>query len=816
MPFLERPHLDDAIRTGLQAGSVALHGSLGYGKSFALRSALRGYEIPVARWETAPWERNAFAVPLIDAVAAVRPDFGRRTRALAETGAGAQALGAAFARDLGHVRAPLAIAIDDAGDILGDDDARAFLAAIARSAPPEVHFAIASRRETASLLRAPVVTVAEAALRFSADEIARLVDDRDPATVRRIVEATAGWPASVALNVSPEAIPATTRSALEPFAVRERIDPAEIADFRTLGAFVESDGAVSMQPAIRKQLLEAMAARGDGSLGRAHLAAARHEERASHLPAALYHYRNAGDAAEGYAFLHRASLALVLSGELAAVERFVREVRSEAPADAALADYVAALAAHARGEGDAGERFAAVAEAAAAAGAEALAFSADLRAIEADLARGSAVDPQRLTRARRAAEEAGNPAAVAVLEGWNAAIGGKFAAALALLAAHDEPLSSREGTGIAIARAYAETSSGRIESAKRRMDALIAALENGDRFVLHVQALIWYARFALLWGETAIALDYANEAHRRARGLEAETESAALLAVLAEASAHAGDAEAALRWAGELRRHASTAWYGVDARRLAAIADQQTARALFARGDLAGARATAEAGARDPGAPSAQRAAMLADAAAYARIAGSGSASGAIASAGAAAAGATSVDAVDAVALASAAALLDALDVAAGTDPRDDAADGPFAALVRARDGSVRLPVAALALRDATRGALPQEFAGALDVYTARGPRFEAAALRALAHALRVEPGDARSALPEPLTARETQVLDLLVEGLTNREIGERLILGTRTVETHVERILGKLGVGSRTRAIAAALRIGLVRPETY
>jgi len=137
----------------------------------------------------------------------------------------------------------------------------------------------------------------------------------------------------------------------------------------------------------------------------------------------------------------------------------------------------------------------------------------------------------------------------------------------------------------------------------------------------------------------------------------------------------------------------------------------------------------------------------------------------------------------------------------------DERVLGVYATLARARDGSVRLPTAATALRD------PTALASALALFTARGPRFEAGILSALARTPRADAtSSGRAALPDPLTERETQVLELLVEGLTNREIGERLILGTRTVETHVERILGKLGVGSRTRAIAAALRLRLVR----
>jgi len=61
------------------------------------------------------------------------------------------------------------------------------------------------------------------------------------------------------------------------------------------------------------------------------------------------------------------------------------------------------------------------------------------------------------------------------------------------------------------------------------------------------------------------------------------------------------------------------------------------------------------------------------------------------------------------------------------------------------------------------------------------------------------------------LTRRENQILAWLAEGLTNKEIAQRLTLSSRTVDTHVERVLAKLGVTTRTRAVAAALRGGLV-----
>ena len=65
--------------------------------------------------------------------------------------------------------------------------------------------------------------------------------------------------------------------------------------------------------------------------------------------------------------------------------------------------------------------------------------------------------------------------------------------------------------------------------------------------------------------------------------------------------------------------------------------------------------------------------------------------------------------------------------------------------------------------------------------------------------------------LAEPLTPREVEVLQLLVEGLTNRRIGERLGISEHTAKFHVNAILGKLGAQSRSEAVAQAARLGLV-----
>lgn len=61
------------------------------------------------------------------------------------------------------------------------------------------------------------------------------------------------------------------------------------------------------------------------------------------------------------------------------------------------------------------------------------------------------------------------------------------------------------------------------------------------------------------------------------------------------------------------------------------------------------------------------------------------------------------------------------------------------------------------------------------------------------------------------LTSRETEVLQLIVKGLSNREIAAQLGITEGTVKSFVNSILGKLGVRDRTQAVTAALRRGLV-----
>lgn len=67
------------------------------------------------------------------------------------------------------------------------------------------------------------------------------------------------------------------------------------------------------------------------------------------------------------------------------------------------------------------------------------------------------------------------------------------------------------------------------------------------------------------------------------------------------------------------------------------------------------------------------------------------------------------------------------------------------------------------------------------------------------------------SPLVEALTGREREVLQLLVDGASNREIARRLVLSVNTVKKHVFNICGKLGVQSRAQAVAKAKTINIL-----
>jgi DNA-binding NarL/FixJ family response regulator len=85
----------------------------------------------------------------------------------------------------------------------------------------------------------------------------------------------------------------------------------------------------------------------------------------------------------------------------------------------------------------------------------------------------------------------------------------------------------------------------------------------------------------------------------------------------------------------------------------------------------------------------------------------------------------------------------------------------------------------------------------------------DAAVARRLAQGIRAP----RSGLGA-LTPREREILVLVAEGRSNKEIAAELVISERTARTHVSNLLGKLNLASRTQAALVAIREGLVEPR--
>jgi DNA-binding NarL/FixJ family response regulator len=81
--------------------------------------------------------------------------------------------------------------------------------------------------------------------------------------------------------------------------------------------------------------------------------------------------------------------------------------------------------------------------------------------------------------------------------------------------------------------------------------------------------------------------------------------------------------------------------------------------------------------------------------------------------------------------------------------------------------------------------------------------------------ALSVERSQGEGTLPSSLSAREVDVLRLMMRGHSNQQIARNLLISTSTVKKHVRRIIAKLGVSDRTRAAVRAIELGLVLSVT-
>jgi DNA-binding NarL/FixJ family response regulator len=101
-----------------------------------------------------------------------------------------------------------------------------------------------------------------------------------------------------------------------------------------------------------------------------------------------------------------------------------------------------------------------------------------------------------------------------------------------------------------------------------------------------------------------------------------------------------------------------------------------------------------------------------------------------------------------------------------------------------------------------------------LDRYRDHSRRFEAAAARrnpATVGAVIPFNQPALQQLEQEPTAREVEVLQLVADGLVNREIGQRLFLSEETVKSHVRHLLSKLQARSRAHAVSVGFRRGII-----
>ena len=119
--------------------------------------------------------------------------------------------------------------------------------------------------------------------------------------------------------------------------------------------------------------------------------------------------------------------------------------------------------------------------------------------------------------------------------------------------------------------------------------------------------------------------------------------------------------------------------------------------------------------------------------------------------------------------------------------------------------GAVRAGAIGYLLKDTQAEALCQAIKAAAAGQVQLTPRAAARLMRAVS----------APESPEALTERETEVLRLLAQGQSNKQIAHSLNNTEKTIKTHVSRILSKLGVQSRTQATLYAIRVGLVSPSS-
>jgi LuxR family maltose regulon positive regulatory protein len=831
----------------------------GYGKTSLLSLALS--EDPLCAWYTAQlWHAGEFAEPLVREVRRVRPDFGRLTLALASRrplagpgasqAAWAQRLGATFAEELAHVDAPMRVVCDDVHCLDDDPAFGAFVTGLMRTLPPGVSLILAGRAlpemplaEWIAQERARVIGAD--LLRFDRADVLELARRRhvEVADPGALLAAFEGWAAGIALSVAGADVAVPTRHGatnastallldtnlaqldaqmvafLERTAVFETLHASLLERDATLGdvrrslreferrgvmlSVVKPAEVYRVHPLLREALVERVRARsGARAVDGAHLWAGELLERAGADLPALFHFEQSRDDQRLARFVQEHAYALFIAGLGGRAGRIVRGLRQRGVHAPIAYGLVEGMLLRQRGEAGAATLLREGIEAARSAGDIAAEITLRSVLIEDRLAQRERPERAEIEQLLRMAHGAGAQQAEVTghtFAGWAYVLDGDFRAARASARAAfslADDLVSR--VRVVALDAYAATALGEIEDADRMMSETLRALESSDHIVLMANTLVWYARLALLWGDYGAARDYAEKGRELAQRLELPAELAGVELALAEIYAHDGPPGACEDAATAAGSAGASAWYAGDRERSRALAGLFVARAAFRETGGATALEAILRALDETAPPSAQRISMLAEGAAYARIAKNPQHESLAAQAEALLSSATAVDALDALGISLSHAILrelrslskEPVDSLPAVSPR---IASTYAGLLKRRDDlTLRQPARARAVE-----------------------RFETRLRNALEPA---QPPAAPASLVEPrasaLTKRETEILEFLAEGLTNKEIAQRFSLSPRTVDSHVERVLSKLAATTRTRAVAAAIRAGLISPS--
>jgi ATP/maltotriose-dependent transcriptional regulator MalT len=601
-----------------------------------------------------------------------------------------------------------------------------------------------------------------------------------------------------------------------------------------------------LHPLMREAMLDRVRER-DGDEGVAHLNTWAGEmlEAAGRLAPALFHFERARDKERLVRFLTAHIDTLFADGHGEQAARTARELTKRGADIPVLVGRVQGMLLRQRGLPGSRELFLAALQSAKQRSDEDSIFALRVQLLWGSLDR---LDPTVVTEIGGFVREADalgaqQKATGLILLGWTKTIEADWTAALEKAAAAAELGAASPDLRYrsALLYAYVATCLGQFDRADAKMSELLRDLEASEHVVLLCCTLFWYARLSLIWGDHNAAADYARQGTTLGRDLNLHAELASVYYVLAEIYAGAGQRENCMQATDMLREHAPAAWYQPDRERMAAFAQQMIARCAFAAGSAGDALRIVRAALESTSPPPSERAAMRADAALYAMLADEADARTALEQAITDVRSTAPFDAVDASSLASAAAMLELVHAAApdGFAPTFEGLTTAerYRRFIESRKDIADLRELATSLRRlATRDGGPADDVAVLlaarEKLEHRGATFEAAALSALiesigrrhpetAAAFRATPLDQSSTRAKlestqvtrgsTLTKREAEVLALVALGLTNKEIAQRLDLSRRTVETHVERVLGKLNAASRTRAVAEAIRAGLL-----